>query len=65
MGEDTFSTYAREVKDELGYDDSDRALKNPMGARMLIGKLYAVNKKVPILEEIVDRITSLAEAKPS
>ena len=60
MGEDEFLAIQNEVASELGYNDHpERVSKNIEGAACLIERVYEKNKRIPILEQIINKITQL------
>ncbi|MCK4330607.1 ATP-dependent endonuclease [candidate division WOR-3 bacterium] len=59
LGNETFQAIREEAASELGYDDSARAIKNIEGVARLIELIYDKKYKIPILEEIVEKITQL------
>jgi len=59
LGEDEFKTIQNEIASELGYDDPERVSKNIEGAACLIERIYEKKKKIPILEQIIEKITEL------
>ncbi|MCX5726898.1 MAG: AAA family ATPase [Candidatus Saganbacteria bacterium] len=59
LGEAEFKAIQTELATKLGYDDTDRVCKNIEGAAYLIERIYEKKKKVPILEQIVEKITEL------
>lgn len=59
LGEAEFKTIQNEIATELGYDDPERASKNIEGAACPIERIYEKKKKIPILEQIIEKITEL------
>jgi len=59
LGEVEFRTIQNEIATELGYDDPERVSKNIEGAACLIERIYEKKKKIPILEQIIEKITEL------
>jgi predicted ATP-dependent endonuclease of OLD family len=60
LGEDEFLAIQNEVASELGYNDHpERVSKNIEGAACLIERVYEKNKRIPILEQIINKITQL------
>jgi len=59
LGEVEFKTIQNEIATELGYDDPERVSKNIEGAACLIERIYEKKKKIPILEQIIEKITEL------
>jgi len=59
LGEAEFKTIQNEIATELGYDNPERASKNIEGAACLIERIYERKKKIPILEQIIEKITEL------
>jgi predicted ATP-dependent endonuclease of OLD family len=60
LGETEFLAIQNEVASELGYNEHpERVSKNIEGAACLIERIYMKKKRIPILEEIIDKITQL------
>jgi len=59
LGNETFQAIQVKVASELGYDDPDRVSKNIEGAARLIELIYEKKYQIPILEEIIEKITLL------
>jgi len=59
LGND-FGIIRDEVAAELAYDDASRVFKNIEGAARFIENAYDKGKRIPVLEQIVDKITELA-----
>lgn len=59
LGEERFEIIRRQVSDVLGYDEPSKALKNIEGSAAFVKIVYANGLNIPILEDIVDRITNL------
>jgi predicted ATP-dependent endonuclease of OLD family len=59
LGESEFKTIQNKIATELGYDDPERVSKNIEGAACLIEYIYEKKKKIPILEQIIEKITEL------
>ncbi|MEE9288850.1 MAG: AAA family ATPase [Bacteroidota bacterium] len=59
LGGETFQAIRREVTAELGYDDPARAIKNIEGATRLVEQIYEKGFRIPILEDIVGKVTEL------
>jgi hypothetical protein len=60
LGAGAFESLRTAVAEELGYDQPSDALKNPDGAARFIGLVYDSDRRVPILERLVEHITRLA-----
>lgn len=61
IGEQNFNDVRSAVAEELGYDRERDVLKNVEGSARAIEICYERGLRVPILEDIVERITELAE----
>ncbi len=59
LGNETFQAIQKEVAFELGYDDPKRVSKNIDGASRLVELVYGKNNRIPILEEIIEKVTQL------
>jgi len=59
LGKEKFNTIRSEVEDCLGYNDSSDVLKNSDGAALFVKQVYKSGSSIPILEDIVDKITNL------
>jgi predicted ATP-dependent endonuclease of OLD family len=59
LGKDIFCAFQKQVASELGYDDLERACKNIEGASRLIEIIYERDHRIPVLEDIIERITRL------
>ena len=59
LGNNAFQSIREEVASELGYDDSERVSKNIEGAARLIELIYEKKYQIPILEEIIEKVTQL------
>lgn len=62
LGEDKYREIIETVKIELGYSE-DRECKNSEGMARFVEIAYQNKLKLPMLESIVEKITSLAEVK--
>ena len=60
LGEEDYTRIAGGVALELGYDGSKKAMKNVEAAARFASRVYEEGKQLPLFEELVDRITSLA-----
>jgi len=60
LGSDTFQSIQKEVASELGYDDPERVNKNIEGASRFIELVYDKGYRIPILEEIIEKVTQLS-----
>ena len=54
---EVYAEIKRQVADELGYDDPDRACKNSEGASRLVELIYERGFTLPTLEHVVQSIT--------
>jgi len=59
LGNETFEAIQEEVASELGYDDPERVSKNIEGAARLVELVYEKKHRIPILEEIIEKVTQL------
>jgi len=59
LGKDIYGEIQKKVALELGYDDCERACKNIEGASRLIELIYERGHRIPVLEDIIERITRL------
>lgn len=59
LGEELFHQIQGEVASELCYEDCNRACKNIEGASRFIELVYEKKHKIKILEEVIDKISSL------
>ncbi len=60
LGGDVFAAHRDSVAKKFGYDQPAEALKNFDVAAAFVERLYADGKRLPTLEDIVNRITALA-----
>lgn len=63
LGEEIFKAIREEVASELGYDDFKRVSKNIESAARLIELIYEKKHRIPILEEIIEKVTQLCNSK--
>jgi hypothetical protein len=63
LGNDTFQSIQKEVASELGYDDPERVSKNIEGASHFIELVYEKEHRIPILEEIIEKVTQLSSGE--
>lgn len=63
LGSDVFLQIQTEIASELGYDDPSRVSKNIEGAACLIERIYEKKKRIPILEQIVEKVTQLHSSR--
>jgi predicted ATP-dependent endonuclease of OLD family len=63
LGNMTFQAIQQEVASELGYDDSKRVSKNIEGAARVIELIYEKKYQIPILEEIIEKVTQLCSSE--
>lgn len=54
-----FDSIAKKAMDELRYESSRDLMKNTEGAARLVELIYEAGKTIPVLEEIVTKITEL------
>lgn len=59
LGNETFQAIQKEVASELGYDDPELVNKNIEGAARFVELVYEKEHRIPILEEIIEKITQL------
>jgi len=60
VGTEAFQSAKHEVGSELGYDDDlERATKNIEGSARLVEYLYANNHRIPVFENIIEKVTQL------
>ena len=59
LGEVQFNRLRQTVADQLGYTQPSVVLKNPEGVSQFIRSTYSNGHRIPILEDIVDRISAL------
>jgi hypothetical protein len=63
LGNETFQAIQKEVASELGYDEPERVSKNIEGAARLVELTYEKKDRIPVLEEIIEKITQLCNSK--
>ena len=59
LGNEAFRAIQNEVASELGYDDPERVGKNIEGAARVIELIYEKKHQIPVLEEIIEKVTQL------
>jgi len=59
IGSEEFNAIRKQVASELGYPDVTQAIKNIEGAARFIEIAYGEGRRVPILEDVINRITLL------
>jgi putative ATP-dependent endonuclease of OLD family len=59
LGNEAFRAIQNEVASELGYDDPERVSKNIDGVARLVELIYEKGHQIPILEEIIEKVTQL------
>ena len=59
LNDEVFVSIRNETAKELGYDQPSKVLKNLDGSERFIQKVYAQEKTLSLLEEIVNQITKL------
>ncbi|TSA06818.1 MAG: DUF2813 domain-containing protein [Deltaproteobacteria bacterium] len=57
--DELFDSIREEIAEELGYEKPSSVLKNPEAAARFIKSVYAKDKKITVLEEIVEKISLL------
>lgn len=60
LTESTFISIRGKVNSELRYDEPDRVFKNSEGVARFVEQTYKEKQKLKILEQIVEKITTLA-----
>lgn len=63
LGKEDFQVILNQVATELGYSEAARAIKNIEGVARFIELAYQNKKHIPILEEIIEKITPLHRLK--
>jgi putative ATP-dependent endonuclease of OLD family len=58
IGPDLYIDMRERLREELGYDDAKQVLKNISGAAEFVRRVYATGATLPILEDIVRRVTA-------
>jgi len=59
LGNDNYVAIGRRVADELGYAESDDAIKNVEGAARFVEYAYKDGLRIPVLEDIITKVTDL------
>lgn len=59
LGTQEYKVIRDETAKDLGYEDYSRVEKNAEGMARLIKKIYDAELKVPVLEQIVERVTNM------
>jgi predicted ATPase len=59
IGQKDYDAIREKVADELGYPELDMIMKNAEGAAKFIDYVYEAGMKVPVLEDIVSKVTDL------
>lgn len=59
LGNEMFQAIREEVASELGYEDPERISKNIEGTARLIELIYEKKYQIPVLEEIIEKVTQL------
>ena len=59
LGDARFELLRQQIADELGYSQPSAVLKNPEGVSKFVRCVHANGNRIPILEDIVERITVL------
>jgi len=63
IDEKAYQAITAEVSDAVDHGEPSKLLKNPYGASMFIRRWYKTGLNVPILEDIVEKITNLLPDK--
>ncbi|MGH2567371.1 MAG: ATP-dependent nuclease, partial [Bacteroidota bacterium] len=63
LGDVEFNRLRQTVADQLGYTQPSVVLKNPEGVSQFIRSIYSNGHRIPILEDIVARITALRRGR--
>lgn len=63
LGDANFNNIRQTVADELGYTQPSAVLKNPEGVSVFIRAVYSNENRIPVLENIVSKITQLRNAR--
>jgi predicted ATP-dependent endonuclease of OLD family len=61
LGSKDFQVIRTQIASELGYPEAAQAIKNIEGAARFIEVVYQNRKRVPVLEEIIERVTLLRQ----
>lgn len=59
IGKGNYDKVRGKVADELGYSEADAVMKNVDGAAKFIEYVYQEGMRVPVLEDIVEKVTTL------
>ena len=62
LGKDKFEDIRKQVADELGYAEAKDAMKNIEGATRFIEYVYRESLRIPVLEDIVEKVTALHQS---
>jgi predicted ATP-dependent endonuclease of OLD family len=60
LGNEAFQAIQKEVASELGYDDTERVIKNIEGAARFVELVYEKEYRIPTLENIIEKVTQLS-----
>ncbi len=63
VGTELFERLRSQVADELGYTQLSAVLKNIEGTALFVKQAYIIGARIPILEDLVDRITNLKQTE--
>jgi hypothetical protein len=63
LGNETFQSVQNEVASKLGYDDPALVMKNVEVASNFIELVYEKGYRIPILEEIIEKVTQLTQGE--
>jgi putative ATP-dependent endonuclease of the OLD family len=65
LGRESFEQLRTQIADELGYSQPSAVLKNSEGAALFVKRAYSNGQGLPVLEDIVDKVTKLRQASAS
>ncbi|MDD5451338.1 MAG: AAA family ATPase [Desulfovibrionales bacterium] len=60
-GQDNFNQLRTQIAEGLGYNQPSSVFKNIEGAAMFVKQVYANGGRIPVLENIVERVTRLRQ----
>lgn len=61
LGNETYFSIRRDIAIKLGFDRPERVIKNIEGAAHFIDEVYTRGNRIPILEEVVEKVTQLSD----
>lgn len=61
VGSAPFDQLREQLAEQLGYGEPSAVLKNSEGAALFVTEIYRKGLRIPVLEDIVDKITRLRE----